>query len=218
MAGSRRKGVGGERPGGTNTQEGKGPELPRESAWAWIPLPGRRKPLESRPSRFGATEKRQERNGPERGAADREEQGPEGRTPRTLWRRRPSRGLGGSKPSGGYRNPEDGRCRGWTPRVIRIPHAECVEGEETPGEPIPRLTTRMGPRGRDSEDEPSARWGAGARKRARMRSGRPQGDETRRGSAEPNRRYRARKSLKRRQTSRESVGRRVTGGAPSAGP
>lgn len=52
---------------------------------------------------------------PERGPAGREEQGPEGRTPRTLRRRRPSRGSGGRKPPRGYANPEGGRCRGVEP-------------------------------------------------------------------------------------------------------
>jgi hypothetical protein len=78
----------------------------------------------------GGARKWQERRGPERGTAGREEQDPEGGTPwmlgglRTVIRRVPClrtrsvirdaqvfRTRTGSKPSRGYSNPEGGRCR-----------------------------------------------------------------------------------------------------------
>jgi hypothetical protein len=78
--------------------------------------------------RSRGSEKGQERRGPERGTAGREEQDPEGQTPwmlggrRTVIRRKPRakvkvvvRGRAGSKSSRGYSNPEGERCRGVEP-------------------------------------------------------------------------------------------------------
>jgi hypothetical protein len=66
-------------------------------------------------------EKRQERRGPEKGTAGREEQGPEGRTPWALpWSTDQVPGPEESKPSRGYSNPEGGRCRGVEPPGNRI--------------------------------------------------------------------------------------------------
>jgi len=61
-------------------------------------------------------EKRQERRGPERGTAGREEQGPEGQTPWALpWSTDQVPGPVERKPSRGYSTPEGGRCRGVEP-------------------------------------------------------------------------------------------------------
>ena len=66
-------------------------------------------------------EKRQERRGPEKGTAGREEQGPEGRTPWALpWSTDQVTGPVERKPSRGYSNPEGGRCRGVESPEIRI--------------------------------------------------------------------------------------------------
>jgi hypothetical protein len=83
----------------------------------------------------GRLEKRQERRGPERGTADREEQGPEGRIPKTLWRptgrhqarRRVSRREGNQT----LRAEGAG---GWKPRVIRILRACMCRRDTKPQE------------------------------------------------------------------------------------
>ena len=119
--GSRSQGGGGECPGGANTQEGK---VRRQS-----PSGGCFRSLSRSESTSGVAavhvsawvEERQERRGPERGTAGREEQGPEGRTPWALWRstgrhqarRRENRREGG----------QTLRAEGagmWNSRVIRI--------------------------------------------------------------------------------------------------
>jgi len=149
-----------------------------------VPLPDYGKTSEVAPvPPKGEAGERQERRGPERGAAGRGEQGPEGRTPWMLRSRRASPGAAGSKPSRGYPNPEGGRCRGMKPRVNRTcgvfgstayavetlttpvrASGQCAAGECRRG-PNPRRAVRCGPgnrsqRGvlgrRDSKDGPSA--------------------------------------------------------------
>jgi hypothetical protein len=39
----------------------------------------------------------------------------------------------GEQPVEGVRNPEDGQCRAWNARVIRIPPLTSLKGRETPG-------------------------------------------------------------------------------------
>jgi hypothetical protein len=83
----------------------------------------------------GWAEKRQERRGPERDTADREEQGPEGRTPRTLWRStgRHQARRGASRREGS----ETLRAEGagvWKPRVIRILRAGMCRRATKPQE------------------------------------------------------------------------------------
>jgi hypothetical protein len=39
----------------------------------------------------------------------------------------------GEQPVVGVRNPEDGKCRAWNARVIRIPPPMSLKGRETPG-------------------------------------------------------------------------------------
>jgi hypothetical protein len=79
-----------------------GPTASAAGAGRWLTPPGSRtdKPLNPRRLRpCGEAGERKERRGPERGAAVRGEQGPEGRTPGTLRSRRASPGAAGSKPS-----------------------------------------------------------------------------------------------------------------------
>jgi hypothetical protein len=135
------QGDGGESPGGANTHEGKvrqpgvGAGLSASAVQAGVqqfrfvvPLPGSDSggPASAGAARnrgYGKTSeataesrsrgagKGQERRGPERGTAGREEQDPEGRTPWMLGGRRTVIRRAGSKSSRGYSNPEGGRCR-----------------------------------------------------------------------------------------------------------
>jgi hypothetical protein len=119
--GSRLQGGAGECPGGANTQEGK-VRRHRPSGGCF------RSPSRSESTSGVAAArararagKRQERRGPERGTAGREEQGPEGRTPWTLRRstgRRQAR-RGASRREGDQTLRAEG-AGGWNPRVIRI--------------------------------------------------------------------------------------------------
>lgn len=137
--GSRPQGGGGECPGGANTQEGK---VRRQS-----PSGECFRSLSRSESTSGVAAvhvsawagKRQERRGPERGTAGREEQGPEGRTPWALWRstgrhqarRRASRREGGQTlraEGAGEWNPRGNRIlraglcrRGRNPRNVDLP-------------------------------------------------------------------------------------------------
>jgi hypothetical protein len=184
----------------------------------------------------GEAGERQERRGPERGTAVREEQGPEGRTPWTLRSRRASRGAAGSKPSRRYSNLGDGRCRG--PEVTgRTRPAEVFPETEHGGRAAcgerpagmcrrgrnPRRAVRRAPgnrerRGelgtRDSKDGPSAGpLTVRALARAEPAIGKTPGRrEPRRGSTEPDRCYRSAGAMKRRLTSKEDGHPAVTRG------
>jgi hypothetical protein len=83
----------------------------------------------------GRMEKRQERRGPERGAADREEQGPEGRIPWALWRStgRHQARRGVSRREGNQTLRAEG-AGAWLPRVIRILRARMCRRDKRPQE------------------------------------------------------------------------------------
>jgi hypothetical protein len=83
----------------------------------------------------GQAEKRQERRDPERGTADREEQGPEGRIPWVLWRltgRHQAR-RGASRREGNQTLRAEG-AGAWKPRVIRILRARMCRRDKKPQE------------------------------------------------------------------------------------
>jgi hypothetical protein len=113
-----------------------------------------------RPS--GWVEKRQERRGPERGTANREEQGPEGRIPWTL------RWLTGHCPVWKGENRREGnqtlRAEGagaWKPRVIRIFQAFMCRRDAKPQErPFPSLRAGKRSTGPDTPETSQAhvRW------------------------------------------------------------
>jgi len=42
----------------------------------------------------------------------------------------------------GVRNPEDGKCRAWNARVLRIPPLMSLKGHETPGGAIRSMLDR----------------------------------------------------------------------------
>lgn len=142
--GSRPQGGGGERPGGANTQEGKVRRQPPSGG-------GPRSPSRSESTSGVAAAhasawagKRQERRGPERGTAGREEQGPEGRTPWALWRStgRHQARRRANRREGDQTLRAEGAGR-WKSRVIRILRAgTCRRG------PNPRRVDLSPPRGR----------------------------------------------------------------------
>jgi len=196
---------------------------PRFGALAVGSLPCRSQPLESRPdgnrpgrtfwsgSGAGRPEKRQERRGPERGTAGREEQDPEGEipwAPRRLTDRRPARG--GASRRGGSQTPRAEDAGAWKPRDNRIPRARMCRRERNPRRAIPSRT--FGPRRARRKtghfkDEPST--GAlipRAVACGESGPGRPQdGGDSKpwRGSTEPNRCYRSREAQECRPTSKE---------------
>jgi hypothetical protein len=103
-------------------------------------------------------EKRQERRGPERGTADREEQGPEGRTPRALRRstgRRQARRRA-SRREGTQTLRAEG-VGAWNPRVDRILLAGmCCRGRN-PMSAVPlSCGTREGAEGPDTPESGQA--------------------------------------------------------------
>jgi hypothetical protein len=152
-----------------------------------------------RPQLRQQAEERQERRGPERGTAGREEKGPEGRTPWTLWRSTGRRQAwrGESRREGSQTLRAEG-AGAWNPRVSRTHQAGlCRRGRN------PRRAGSLLRKGTGSEDLSLQRRAKGrigdqcARLRAAEAvSGRPQGgEEPRRGSAEPHRRYRREESM-----------------------
>jgi hypothetical protein len=161
------------------------------------PLPGRRKPLKSRPRGFPL--RRNDRRG---------------EAPRGVRLAGRSKALKG-EPQG--RCGGDGRREAWgggsrregaqtlraegagtrKPREYRISHATGVVGEETPGESFPAFGPGRAPR-ETAPRTSQAHDGARTRESAfSARPGRPQGEKPRRGSVEPNKRYRSSESLKR---------------------
>ena len=83
----------------------------------------------------GRAEKRQERRGPERGTADREEQGPEGRIPWALWRltgRHQAR-RGANRREGNQTLRAEG-AGAWKPRANRILRARMCRRDKRPQE------------------------------------------------------------------------------------
>jgi hypothetical protein len=48
----------------------------------------------------------------------------------------------GEQPVEGVRNPEDGKCRAWNARDIRIPPLMSLKGRETPGGAIRSMLDR----------------------------------------------------------------------------
>lgn len=83
----------------------------------------------------GRAEERQERRGPERGTADREEQGPEGRIPWALWRltgRHQAR-RGANRREGNQTLRAEG-AGAWKPRANRILRARMCRRDKRPQE------------------------------------------------------------------------------------
>jgi len=194
--GSRSEGGGGEGLGGAKSQEGK----VRPSAFgqgASFPSPvGDNLWSRGRAGLRAGAEKRQERRGPERGAAGRGEQGPEGRIPWALRRstdRRQVRG-GASRRGGDQTSRTEGAGASEAPGATGSPGLERAVGNETPGEPAsrPAWAGRGSFGTRHSRDEPSAGPAfSRALARGRSRAGKTPGrSKPRRGSGEPNSRYR----------------------------
>jgi hypothetical protein len=157
-----------------------------------VPLPGRSHSLEPRPQLFGGAGKRQERRGPERGTAGREEQGLEGCNPkgaavasscrqarRGANRREGSQTLG-AEGAGGWNLRVDrilrvGSCRreGNSTRVVPRNHALCAQaagGRQRPETP--------------RTSQACERRVPVLRHRAEPAAGRPQGGLNREGGAQ----------------------------------